>query len=86
MPWKKPSYGYLSPAIERAVKHALVHGESYESLEQRFSTNERLFPESWAFWSNRVPKDLDEASLQRWIYDPFPVPTPTTTSEQIDPA
>lgn len=71
MPWeKKASSGYISPNIERAVRHSLVYAESYDSAEQRFPTNERLVRESWDFWSSHVPKDLDEASLDRWIHGP----------------
>lgn len=81
MPWKKPSFGYLSPAIEIGVRRALAYGESYESLELRFANSGSLLPESWAFWSSRVPKGLDEASLQRWIYGPFPIPQ-TDNSQQ----
>ena len=84
MRWKKTKWGgsgYISPTIERAVRHALVYGELYESLELRFASNERLLRESWAFWSDHLPTDLDDASLQEWIYAPFAPPEPKPNDE-----
>lgn len=85
MPRKKKARGggYLSPNIERAVRHALVYAESYDSVEQRFPTNERLVRESWDFWSSRVPKGLDEASFERWIHGPFASPAISSETRLI---
>lgn len=82
MPWKKKtSSGYLSPTVERSVRYALAHGESYETVRERFLTSERLFRESWEFWSKHIPTDLDEAALQQWIYGPFSPPASKPNSE-----
>ncbi len=77
MAWRTSRrWGYLSPAVERSVRAALAQGKSEDSVIAKFPTIEDTVRESWAFWSQHVPTDLDARALQEWIYAPFRAPDP----------